>query len=696
MKIPKTAAIIQARMNSSRFAGKILREIDGKPLLEILIDRLHYSKALGKIIVATTGSPQDDPIVAFCKKKGVDYYRGSEEDLLDRTYRAAQYFNLDTIARITSDCPLNDPEVVDNIVNFFHDNRSSYDFVANTAPPPGTYPEGMDVEVFSFKSLETAWREAIKPSDREHVTFFFWKQPERFRLHRIEAPEDWSNIRLTVDRADDLEIVEQIYRNFKENTKPVGVVELVNYVKQNEQLSSNRKHAFGEGWNASLEEDRSRESNENVVKAPPLDLKKGDEAWEKAVNYIPSGAQTFSNTPLQFVQGVAPKVILRGIGSKIWDPDGNEYIDYILGLGPAILGHSHKEVNAVAKECADNYFNIPPLPHPMEAQLAEKIVELIPCAEMVRYGKNGSDVTAAAVRVARAFTGRDVIACCGYHGWQDWYIGSTTRNLGIPKAVCELTVPFQYNKIETLEKVFQEHKDNVAGVILEPVNFVQPEDGFLQEIRELCNRYGALLIFDEIITGFRLNLGGAQKSYDVTPDIATFGKGVANGFPISILCGKRKYMMILEDVFFSFTFGGELPSIAAALKTIEILERDSVLNHIHAMGRRLLEGFVSITKELNIDYVKAIGMDFWPAMQFNGIKDYSQWEITTLFQQEMIRRRVLTRPAFFVSSAHGEYDIHYTLFAIRESLDILSQAVKSGKVRDWTDGEIIQPVIRAS
>jgi len=696
MKTPRTAAIVQARMNSSRFTGKVLREIEGKSLLEILIDRLHYSRALDKIIVSTTGSSKDDPIAEFCRTRNIAFYRGSEKDLLDRTYRAAQNFKVSTIVRLTSDCPLIDPEVVDNIVDIFKNNRESYDFVANTAPPPGTYPEGMDVEVFSFNSLETAWREAKKPSDREHVTFFFWKQPERFRLHRVEAPQDWSNIRLTVDHADDLEIVEQIYCNFKENTKPVGVAELVNYVKQNEQLGSNRKHAFGEGWNASLEKDRSGESNGNVVKAPPLDLKKGEILWEKTCKTIPTGAQTFSKTPLQFVKGTAPKMIICGVGSKIWDPDGNEYIDYTLGLGPAILGHSHKEVNAAAMECADNYFNIPPLPHPMEAQLAEKIVELIPCAEMVRYGKNGSDVTAAAVRVARASTGRDVIACCGYHGWQDWYIGSTTRNMGIPKAVCELTVPFQYNKIETLEKVFQEHKDSVAGVILEPVNFVQPEDGFLQEIRELCNRYGALLIFDEIITGFRLNLGGAQKSYDVTPDLATFGKGVANGFPISILCGKRKYMMILEDAFFSFTFGGELPSIAAALKTIEILVRDSVLNHIHAMGRKLREGSASIIRELNMDYVQAIGMDFWPALQFEAYKDYSQWEVTTLFQQEMVRRGILTRPAFFVSSAHGEYDIHYTLFVIRESLSVLSQAVKSGKVRDWIDGEIIQPVIRAS
>ena len=222
-----------------------------------------------------------------------------------------------------------------------------------------------------------------------------------------------------------------------------------------------------------------------------------------------------------------------GKGGHVWDVDGNEYVDFVNGLCAVTLGYDDADVTRAVKAQLEDGV-IFTLPHPLEMQVAEAIVDMVPCAEMVRFGKNGSDVTAAAVRLARAFTGRDHVAVCGYHGWQDWYIGSTARNRGVPEAVRNLTHAFAYNDLESLRKMLAGHPGEVAAVILEPMNSQAPKDGFLEGVKELTHRHGALLVFDEVITGFRLANGGAQELFGVTPDLACFGKGVANGYPVSL------------------------------------------------------------------------------------------------------------------------------------------------------------------
>jgi glutamate-1-semialdehyde 2,1-aminomutase/spore coat polysaccharide biosynthesis protein SpsF len=249
-----------------------------------------------------------------------------------------------------------------------------------------------------------------------------------------------------------------------------------------------------------------------------------------------------------------------------------------MALGPIILGHNYPSVtDAVMQQMQDGTtFS---LPHPLEVELAEMLVDIIPCAEMVRFAKNGSDATSGAVRLARAYTGRDIIACCGYHGWQDWYIGTTTRNRGVPKVVQELTVPFEYNNIESLKRIFSEHPGQVAAVIMEPFGVEEPRDGFLQEVRDLALHDRALLIFDEIITGFRLALGGAQEYFGITPDLACLGKAMGNGYPIAAVVGPSEIMQLFDEVFFSFTFGGETVSLAAAIATISEMRQKDVIGY---------------------------------------------------------------------------------------------------------------------
>lgn len=432
------------------------------------------------------------------------------------------------------------------------------------------------------------------------------------------------------------------------------------------------------------------------MKAAPLKTDQSEILWERALRVIPAGTQTFSKGPDQYVKGVAPKFIQRGEGSRIWDVDGNQFIDYGMALGPIILGYSYPAVNeAIKKQLRDGITYT--LMHPLEVQLAELLAEIIPCAEMVRFAKNGSDATTAAIRVARAFTGRDRIAYCGYHGWQDWYIGSTSRNLGVPEEIQKLTLRFQYNELDSLKNLLDRYPKEIAAVILEPTNFYPPQDGFLEQVRQACQDYGALLIFDEIITGFRMALGGAQEFFGVVPDLAAFGKAMGNGMPIAALVGRAEVMALFEEAFFSTTFGGEALSLAASIATIYELRKKKALAHIHSLGRKLQEGYNQIVRNLGLeDVTECIGYSCWPEILFRYCGgDRKANRIQTLFQQEVVKRGILTRPGMFPCYSHTQADIDQTLEAFRQSLVVVKQVLDTDQLEESLEGEIIEPVIRS-
>src|SRR5262249_51074709 len=344
-------------------------------------------------------------------------------------------------------------------------------------------------------------------------------------------------------------------------------------------------------------------------------MPESESLMKRAAQRIPGCAQTFSKGPLSFVQGVAPNFVRKARGAYVWDVDGNRYIDNILGLGPVILGHTDPAVNAAAFRQMEQGASFS-LPHPLEVELAELLCELIPCAEMVRFGKNGSDATAAAVRAARGFTGRDKIARCGYHGWQDWYIGSTSRHLGVPQAVRDLTLVFPYNSLTELHALFQLNPGAIACVIMEPVAFDAPQPGYLQGVQELCRSHGALLVFDEIVTGFRLHIGGAQAHFGVTPDLACFGKAMANGLPLSAVVGRADVMRIFEQIFFSSTFGGEAVSLAASLETIRELQRRQGIPQLWRAGGRLQEGANRLLSANALDqHLACVGLPPWTTLR---------------------------------------------------------------------------------
>jgi glutamate-1-semialdehyde 2,1-aminomutase len=413
---------------------------------------------------------------------------------------------------------------------------------------------------------------------------------------------------------------------------------------------------------------------------------------ERALETIPLGTQTFSKSRTHYPSGVSPHFIKRGEGSHVWDVDGNEYIDFINALAAITLGYNDPDVNnAVKAQLEDG--TIFSLPHELEILVAEKIVEMVPCAEMVRFGKNGSDATAGAIRLARAYTKRDHVAVCGYHGWQDWYIGTTSRNLGVPEAVSGLTHKFKYNDLGSLEKLFKKFPDQIAAVILEPMNIAEPEEGFLEGVKDLANRKGALLIFDEMITGFRYANGGAQEYFGVIPDLATFGKGLANGYPVSAIAGRREVMRLMEEIFFSFTFGGETLSLTAALATMAKLQNEPVIETLWRQGKKVADGAGLLIKKHELEGVLSTGgKDCWSFLVFQDTDDYSQWEIKTLFLQELFTRGILFIGTHNMSYAHTDEDIARLLGVYDEVFGIIKEVLLEKNLDKHLKTGILKPL----
>lgn len=377
----------------------------------------------------------------------------------------------------------------------------------------------------------------------------------------------------------------------------------------------------------------------------------------RALRVIPLGSQTFSKSKITLPFGVSPYFVDSAKGSRFWDVDGNEYIDFVNALACVTLGYCDPDVDSAVHEQMKRGVTFS-LPHALETEVAELLVQMVPCAEKVRFAKNGSDVTAAAIRVARAYTGRNRIAVCGYHGWQDWYIGSTVRSLGVPQEVRELTHVFTYNEIFSLQKLFDTYPGEFAAVILEPMNAAYPKDNFLQKMQEMTALHGALLIFDETITGFRYALGGAQEFFGIVPDLATFGKGIANGYPLAALVGKTQYMDVIEDIFFSGTFGGETLSLAAAKAVLNKLRNQPVLETLRDRGQKILLGVAQIISMHNLEHVMNIsGHPSWSFLQFKDCDSFTSWEIKTFFIQEVLQHGIYTLGTHNMSYAHSESDI---------------------------------------
>ena len=451
--------------------------------------------------------------------------------------------------------------------------------------------------------------------------------------------------------------------------------------------------------------------NMNMKKKGP-NIENSNLIYNRAKKIIPAGTQTFSKGVTQFVNGFSPKYLDHGKGAFVWDVDNNKYLDYIMGCHPLVLGYADPDVNRAVCEQLEKGSTFS-LMNELEVTVSELLVDAIPCAEMVRFGKNGADATSAGVRIARAVTGRDHIAFCGYHGWHDWYIANTDLNSGIPDFNKRLSHSFKYNDIDSLEKVFKDFPDQIAIVIMEPLTILTPkcmksksctdrlckktcQHSFLHEVQKITKHYGALLMFDEIITGFRFSYGGAQELLGITPDLTSLGKGISNGVPLSAIVGKKEYMSVLDKTFFSFTYGGDCIGLSAAAACMPKIKREKVPEHLFNIGQDLKDGFNELAKIHKVeDFVQCLGYSCRSIISFNGQGIYDELEMKSFFQQELIRQGILWAAYHALSWSHEKKDIEFTLNAFDRVMSMFRGIiVNRSSLNSMIEGEVVKPVFR--
>lgn len=674
----KAIVIIQARMTSTRLPGKMLMNVGGRPALDWVVSRASAIPGIDQVIVASPDTIENDPIAKWCDEHAIPCFRGSETDVLSRFFHAAQKYQGHTIMRLTGDCPFLDPFVCGQILALHKKSKAAY--TSNIAPRQ--WPDGLDCEVFSFETLKHAHERATRLFDREHVTPYIRRNRFIFPSSFLSCPyAGLEKERWTLDTQNDLGFLNEIGNELNNKESLPTYLEILDILERRPDLRKMNQCDAQPGLYTPSVKNLSKINN----------FTNTSYLYQKTQKNIPLSSQTFSKSHIQYPEGKTPLFLTHGEGARIWDVDGNEYVDLVNGLLSVSLGYNDIDVNQAIERQLSSGISFS-LATPLENELAELLIKHIPCAEQVRFGKNGTDVTSAAVRLARSFTKRDRIAVCGYHGWQDWYVGSTSRSSGVPKAVSELTSRFVYNDIESLRALFEKHPGEFAAVIMEPVTTELPKNNFLHEVQALCKKQGTLLIFDEVITGFRISLAGAQGYFGVTPDLACFGKSMANGMPISTLVGSSAIMGQMNEIFYSSTFGGETLSLAAAIATIKKMEAENVIDFYWQKGAWLGQEVEALITEFNVSEVIGLsGLAPWKILSFKDYNNQPMSYYKTLFLKSMIENSVLISGSHNISHAHTDKDFACILEAYKNTFQVLKEHSENPIKLDFP---LVEPVFK--
>jgi glutamate-1-semialdehyde 2,1-aminomutase len=665
----RIVAIVQARMGSTRLPNKVMKPICGRPMIELLLARLRRASTLDQIVLATSIDDRNQPLTDYVSRLGVDVFRGSEDDVLDRYLEAAKGADAEVVVRITGDCPLVDPELVDLVVKAFL--HAGVDYLSNTAPP--TYPDGLDIEVFKRSALVRAAAEADKPHDREHVTPFL-RESDLFTQSAVSHDEDLSAIRWTVDEPEDFTVVEKVFEHFDPR--------------------------IDFSWREVLDLQRAKPEifslNEAIPRNEGAGLGAGQKLWRRAKRVIPGGNMLLSKRAEMFLPDTWPAYFSRAQGCRVWDLDGRELIDMsIMGIGTNTLGYGHPEVDDAVRATIDAG-NMSTLNCPEEVALAERLVELHPWADMVRLARTGGEANAIAIRIARAAAGRHTVAFCGYHGWHDWYLAANLgdeSNLaghllpglepnGVPPTLRGSVLPFAYNRLDELEALVAEH--DIGVIKMEVSRNLGPEPGFLEGVRKLATKNNIVLIFDECTSGFRQAFGGLHKLYGVEPDMAMFGKALGNGYAITATIGRRDVMEAAQGTFISSTFWTERIGPSAALKTLEVMERISSWQTITATGREIGRRWLELAKKYDLQ-LSIAGL---PALVSFAFDSPNALAYKTLITQEMLKAGYLAATSVYVCTEHTQ-DVVDGYFEELDSVFGLIQSCENGRnVGDLLDGPV--------
>ena len=665
----KIVAIVQARMGSSRLPGKVLKPIVNKPMIELLLTRLSQSKELDEIVVATSEDPQNDELQSIVEFLGYRCTRGSEKDVLRRFYDAAKTTDADVIVRITGDCPLVDPSLVDRCIQCYKDLE--VDYFSNANPP--SYPDGMDIEVTSFASIERANNEAVLMYDREHVTPYILNT-DSFLKSSIQHNENLSNLRWTVDEQEDFIVVTKVFEHFSPN---------IHF-----------------NWNQVLELQKQRPelflANQHIKNNEGATMGTGQKLYKRAKKIIPGGNMLLSKRPEMFLPGKWPSYFSKSKGCKVWDLDGKEFIDMsIMGIGTNTLGYGHPEVDEVVMKTVKDG-NMSTLNCPEEVFLAEKLIEMHPWADMVRFARSGGEANAIAIRIARAAAGRDKVAICGYHGWHDWYLSANLGDdksldghllpglepKGVPRHLKNTVFPFNYNRFDELESLVKIH--DIGVIKMEVVRSMQPEDGFLHKVRQLASSKNIVLIFDECTSGFRETFGGIHKKYDVEPDMAMLGKALGNGYAITAVIGKREIMQEAQSTFISSTFWTERIGPSAALKTLEVMKREKSWEKITKIGGTISE----IWKTLGQKYQIPLSIFGLPALIQLKFNSKFNLEYKTLITQEMLKKGYLAANSVYVCTEHSPNILEGYQKALDHVFELIAECENGGSIDKLLEGPI--------
>ncbi len=631
--VKKNLAIIQARLGSTRFKKKILKKIGNKTLIEFLYQRISESKYIDKTIIATTNSKVDDELCEILRKKNINFIRGSENNVLKRFYDASKKIKSNYIIRICGDCPLIDIDIVNKLL--LRANFKNLDYISNTIKP--TFPDGLDVEIFKSKVLNNAYKYASKKFDKEHVTPFIIRNSKR--KENFSYKVDLSNYRLTIDEPVDYKVIIKAYNLLK--NKKISINNIYKIIIKNKNLFK---------------------LNENLKRNEGSSMNKGQKLWKKAKNLIPGGNMLLSKRPEMFLPDKWPTYYSKSKDCYVWSLDNKKFCDLsTMSVGTNILGYSNKKINKAVIKSIDRG-NMSSLNCPEEVELADKLISMHPWFDMVRFAKTGGESNAIAIRIARAYSGKDNVAICGYHGWHDWYLSANIKSknklnthllpglstIGVPRKLANTVFPFEYNNFQEFKKICEKNK--IGVVKMEVFRNFEPKNNFLKKIREFCTKKKIVLIFDECTSGFRNSFGGLHKNYKVKPDICILGKSLGNGFPITAVLGKKSIMNKAQNTFISSTFWTERTGFVAALKTLELMEKQKSWNKISKLGKEIKKKWIELSKKYKIQ-IQILGLDAIPIF----IIQSKRWlKYKTFITNELLKNNILGSNVIYISTCHNK------------------------------------------